>query len=281
MNVKNLRLKANTIRKHIIEMLEKAGSGHTGGSLGMADVVAALYFNEMNHDPKKPLSKTRDYFLLSNGHTCPVLYAALAESGYFPIKELSTLRQLDSRLQGHPHVGALPGVENSGGPLGQGLSQAVGLAASLKRDKKKNRVYCYVGDGELEEGQCWEALMFAAKEELDNLVVIIDRNHIQIDGTTEEVLSPGPFDTKFRSFGFRVIEFNGNNMNQIVHAFKETKKMKGKPLCFVAESVPGKGVSFMEGDYHWHGKAPSKEEAQKALLELEEIEKEIKKGEYK
>ena len=279
MNIKNLKLKANILRKEIILMLTKAKSGHTAGPLGMADVIAALYFEIMNHKPKLPKWSGRDYFILSNGHTCPVLYAALAEAKYFKKEELKTLRQLNSRLQGHPHVGALPGVENSGGPLGQGISQAVGLAASLKRDEKKNKVYCYVGDGELEEGQCWEAAMFAAKEELDNLIVIIDKNDIQIDGFTKDVLHPEPFDKKFKAFNWKVIEFDGNSMPQILKAFKEAHKMKGKPICFIAKSTPGKGVSFMEGDYHWHGKAPSEKEAQKAIEELDILEKKIKKGE--
>ncbi len=281
MRTKDLSLLANEIRKDIILMLEKAKSGHPGGALGMADIITYLYFEEMKINPKKPKEKTRDFFILSNGHICPVLYAVLAHKGFFPKKELQTLRQLNSKLQGHPHVGSLPGIENSGGPLGQGISQAVGLAAALKRDKMKNKVYCSVGDGELEEGQPWEAIMFASKEKLDNLVIIIDRNYMQIDGNTKDVMNLGSFTKKFTSFGFLTIEFDGNDVGQIKHAFKAAKKIKGKPICLVAKTCPGKGVSFMEGDFHWHGKAPNESEAKQAIKELNLIEEKIKKGEFK
>ncbi len=277
MDVVSLQKKANILRQHIISMVSKAGSGHPGGALGMADVMSVLYFDVMKYKPKFPVWIGRDYFILSNAHTCPILYACLAEAGFFKKEELLTLRQLGSPLQGHPHNLGLPGIEASGGPLGQGVSQAVGLAASLKREKKNNRVFCYVGDGELEEGQCYEAALFAQKEQLDNLIVIVDRNNIQIDGSTEDVIHLGDIASKFRAFDFRVIEFDGNNMYQVKHAFKEGLKLKGKPLCFVANSVPGKGVSFMEKDFHWHGKAPSSSEASEALEELKIAYKELGK----
>lgn len=283
MDVVSLQKKANILRQHIISMVSKAGSGHPGGALGMADVMSVLYFDVMKYKPKFPQWIGRDYFILSNAHTCPVLYACLAEAGFFKKEELLSLRKLGSRLQGHPHVGSLPGIETTGGPLGQGISQAVGLAAILKRENKSNRVFCYVGDGELEEGQCFEAALFAQKEELDNLIVIVDRNNIQIDGNTEDVLHLGDVVSKFRAFDFRVIEFDANNLFQVKHAFKEGLKMKGKPLCFVANSIPGKGVSFMEKDFHWHGKAPSSEEATDALEELRNAYKLIgkKRGDVK
>ena len=266
-------LQANEIRFSIIEMLFHAKSGHTAGALGMADVMTYLYFNEMKINPKNPHLKSRDFFLLSNGHTAPILYACLAHRGFFPKKDLLTLRKLGSKLQGHPASDLSSphyafGVENSGGPLGQGISQAVGLAAELKRSNSKQRVFCYVGDGELEEGVCWESFMFAHKEKLDNLCVIVDKNNIQIDGDTKDVLAFDNLHQKLESFGFRVIEFDANNMIQIDHVFKEIKKFSGKPLCLLANSIPGKGVSFMESDYHWHGKAPNEEEKNKALDEL-------------
>lgn len=278
MKIKDVKLLANNIRCDIIKMLNLAKSGHTAGPLGMADLFAVLYGEVLNFNPKKPLDKKRDFVFLSNGHTCPVLYSTLARFNFFPISELKTLRKLKSRLQGHPHIGTLPGVENSGGPLGQGISQAVGLAASLKREKKSNKVYCFTGDGELEEGQCWEAALFAAKEKLDNLTIIVDRNFIQIDGTTEDVLPLHPLNKKFSSFNFFVIEFDGNNIHQIREAFKQANKVKDKPVCLLAKTVPGKGVSFMENDYHWHGVAPSGEDTKLALKELEVLETKIKGG---
>lgn len=271
MNELELKLKANEIRVDIIKMLNLAGTGHTAGPLGMADIFTVLYFDILKNDSKKPLSEKRDFVFLSNGHICPVLYATLAHKNYFKLDELKTLRKLGSRLQGHPHYGALPGVENSGGPLGQGISQAVGLAVSLKRDKKQNKVYCFTGDGELEEGQCWEAFMYASKEKLDNLIFIVDRNHIQIDGSTEDIGGLFDLGKKFTSFGFSVIEFDGNNISQIKHALSHALKMKGKakPICLIANTIPGKGVSIFEGDYRWHGKTPNADETKKALYELE------------
>lgn len=268
MQTQKLEQIAKEIRRDILIMLNKAKSGHTGGALGLADIFSVLYFQILKNDPKKPKDKNRDFVILSNGHTCPVLYATLAKKGYFHQKELLTLRQLGSRLQGHPHNTALPGIENSGGPLGQGISQAVGLAASLKRDKKKNKVYCFVGDGEIEEGQCWEAFLFAAKEKLNNLIVIVDRNHMQIDGDTKDVLKLDPLSKKFTSFNFAAIEFDGNNINQIIHAFKHTEKIKTKPVVLIANTIPGKGVSGMENDFSWHGKAPNDDELELALEEL-------------
>ncbi len=264
----NIKLLANQIRVDIVTMLNKARSGHSGGALGMADLFAVLYSNFLKHNPKKPKDKNRDFVILSNGHTCPVLYSTLANFNYFPKSHLNTLRRLGSPLQGHPHYGSLPGVENSGGPLGQGISQAVGLAASLKRDKKPNKIYCFVGDGELEEGMCWEALLFAAKQKLNNLIVIVDRNHIQIDGNTKDVLNLEPLSQKFSTFNFKVIEFNGNDINQIITAFKHSKESKEKPIVLIANTTPGKGVSFMENKFEWHGKAPNDAELKIALEEL-------------
>lgn len=278
MKIKEVKLLANNIRIDIIKMLNQAKSGHTAGPLGMSDLFAVLYGEFLKFNPKKPQDKKRDYVILSNGHTCPVLYSTLARFNYFPISELKTLRKLGSRLQGHPHIGALPGVENSGGPLGQGFSQAVGLAASLKRENKENKVFCFTGDGELDEGQSWEAALFAAKEKLDNLTIIVDRNHIQIDGTTDDVLPLHHLNKKFLSFDFAVIEFDGNNVGQIREAFKQANKIKDKPVCLIAKTTPGKGVSFMENDFYWHGVAPSDQDTQLALKELAEIEKNIVGG---
>jgi len=278
MKIKELKLLANNTRIDIIKMLNLAKSGHTAGPLGMADLFAVLYGEFLNFNPKKPQDKKRDFVFLSNGHTCPVLYSTLARFNFFKLEELKTLRKLGSRLQGHPHIGTLPGVENSGGPLGQGISQAVGLAASLKRENKPNKVYCFTGDGELDEGQCWEAALFAAKEKLDNFTLIVDRNHIQIDGTTEDVLPLHNLNKKFISFNFTVIEFDGNDVNQIRQAFKEANKIKNKPVCLIAKTTPGKGVSFMENDFHWHGVAPSDQDTELALKELKEKENLINKG---
>ncbi len=268
MNVKNLELKAKQIRLDIVDMLYNAGSGHPAGALGLADIFTVLYFDVLKHDSKKPNWKDRDYVILSNGHVCPVLYAILANCGYFPRKKLQTLRKLGSPLQGHPHNLALPGIENSSGPLGQGISQAVGLAAVLKRDKKKNHVYCFVGDGELEEGQVWGALLFAAKEKLDNLVVIVDKNNIQIDGNIQDVSSLEPLNRKFNAFNFKTISFDGNSIVQIKHAFKHAKNIKAAPVCLIANTVSGKGVSFMEKDFVWHGKTIDKEHYELAIKDL-------------
>ena len=275
-NLKKLKLKANTIRQDIIKMLVHAGSGHSAGPLGMADIFTALYFNSMNHDPKNPKWAARDRFVLSNGHICPVWYATLARAGYFPQKEIMTLRKFGTRLHGHPHNLALPGIENSAGPLGQGISIAVGVALAAKLDKKKFRVYCGMSDGEMEEGQPWEAFMFAAKYKLDNLIAINDRNYIQIDGDTENITSLDPLDEKMRAFNWNVIVIDGNNMKQIIAAINKAKKVRGKPTMIIAKTVPGKGVSFMEGKYQWHGKPPSPDEAKIALAELQHLREQIK-----
>ncbi|MBU2100640.1 transketolase [Candidatus Micrarchaeota archaeon] len=274
--IKELKLKANDIRKDVIEMLAEAKSGHSAGSLGMADIFSVLYFNVLNHDPKNTKWKERDRLILSHGHVCPVRYAAMAEAGFFPLKELKTLRKLGSRLQGHPHNLDLPGIENTAGPLGQGISVATGIALAAKMDKKDIKVYCLMGDGEINEGQPWEAFMFGAKNKLDNLIVLIDRNFIQIDGNTEEIMPLDPLNKKFEAFNFHVIELNGNDVKELLEGFEKAKRVQGKPVVIIANTVPGKGVSFMEGKSEWHGKAPNKEEAVKALEELNEIEKKIK-----
>jgi transketolase len=274
-NLKQLKLLANTIRQDIITMLFEAKSGHPAGALGMADVFTALYFAILKHDPKNPEWPERDRFVLSNGHICPVLYATLAAAGYFPKQELLTLRKLGSRLQGHPHLGSLPGIENSSGPLGQGLSQAVGIAIVAKREQKKWKTYCVVSDGEHNEGQIWEAVLLAAKYKLDNLIVIMDRNKIQIDGNTEDICPIEPLKEKYLAFGWYVIEANGNDINEVIEAYKKAQGIVGKPIIIIAHTVPGKGVSFTENRIEWHGKAPKKEEADKALAELEKQRKEI------
>lgn len=275
-NLKNLRLKADEIRESIIKMLVQAESGHSAGPLGMSDVFAALYFNLMIHNPKKPNMKSRDRLILSNGHICPVLYAALAHSGYFPIKELNTLRKINSRLQGHPHINSIPGVENSAGPLGQGTSVACGIAYGAKLDKNNFKVFLSMGDGELNEGQCWEAFMFASKYKLDNLIGFVDRNHIQIDGKTEDVMPLDSLVKKFKAFNWNVYNIDGNDMKQILNAFNDAKKFKGKPSIVICNTIPGKGVHFMEKKFEWHGKAPNKEEATKALNDICEDECKIK-----
>jgi transketolase len=272
---KLLQIKANSIRQDIIRMLVEAKSGHPAGSLGMADVFTALYFSVMSHDPKKPDWSDRDRFVLSNGHICPVLYASLAEAGYFPKEKLPTLRKLGSPLQGHPHRGTLPGIENSSGPLGQGISQAVGMALVAKREGKAWKVYSALGDGEMDEGQVWEAFLLASKYKLDNLVEIIDRNNIQIDGASDDVLPLEPLTEKLDSFGWNVVVADGNNMNALLQAFSLAASCAGKPSAIIAKTVPGKGVSFMEGKFGWHGKSPSKEEGEQALKELVEARKRL------
>ncbi|MBU6388891.1 transketolase [Patescibacteria group bacterium] len=268
MTIEQLERRALAIREDIIVMLEEAGSGHPGGALGMADIYAALYFEVMRHDPKKPEWPGRDRLILSCGHTCPVRYAAMAESGYFPRKELLTLRKFGTRLQGHPHNLAMPGLETTSGPLGQGLSQAVGMALAARLDGENHRIYCVTSDGEHDEGQIWEAVMFAAARKLDNLTVIVDRNRIQIEGDTETVMPLDPFAEKYRAFNWEVIEIDGNNMKEVLRAFHQAKQVSGRPVCIMANVVPGKGVDFMEGNYKWHGVAPKPEEAEKALEDL-------------
>lgn len=278
-NIKQLNLIANTIRQDVVKMLHEAKSGHSAGSIGLADIYTALYFGFLYHDPKNPDWPERDRVVLSNGHVCPVLYAALANAGYFPKEELMTLRKVGSRLQGHPHRGSLPGIENSSGPLGQGLSQAVGMAIVAKAERKKWRVYCLVSDGEQQEGQSWEAVMLASKYKLGNLTVIMDRNNIQIDGYTEEVLPLEPLAEKYRAFGWNVINVDGHNIKKIIDACNESKAVYEKPTMIIAHTIPGKAVSFMEQRFEWHGKPPNEEDKGKALVELENVRKLIEEEE--
>lgn len=266
--VKLVAEKANIMRRDIIQMLGEAGSGHTGGSLSAADIVACLYFWEMNIDVENPEWEDRDRFVLSKGHAAPVLYAALAEKGFFPREELMSLRKLGSPLQGHPDRKKLAGVEASTGSLGQGISWAVGMALGGKIDKKDYRVYALLGDGELEEGMVWEASMAAAHYKLDNLMVFVDNNGLQIDGKIEDVMSPMPIADKFRAFGWEVLEIDGHDYKQIMEAINSGKSIKGKPTAVVAGTVKGKGCSFMENRVEWHGTAPNKEQVEKALAEL-------------
>ncbi|MBD3204675.1 transketolase [Candidatus Woesearchaeota archaeon] len=269
---KELKNIANTLRKHLIKMLEKAGSGHPGGSMSSVEIITALYFAVMKHDPENPCWEKRDRFILSKGHVCPILYAAMAESGYFPVSELMTLRKLGSRLQGHPHMCKLPGLETSSGSLGQGLSIAVGVAKGFKMDEKKNHVYCLMGDGELNEGQIWEAAMSASQFQLDNLTGIVDVNGLQIDGWTKDVKCLSPLKDKWESFGWYVIEVDGHNVKQIIDALNHAKHIHFKPTVLLCHTIKGKGVSFMEDQAGWHGKAPNEEQTKKALKELERAE---------
>lgn len=261
---------ANTLRQDVIKMLVEAGSGHSAGSLGMADVVSALYFMVMRHDSAKPDWSERDRLVLSNGHIVPVVYAALARAGYFPVEELQTLRKFGSRLQGHPERIRLPGIETTSGPLGCGLSQAAGMALSLKNIDQRNQQWVYVllGDGELNEGNIWEASMFSAKYKLSNLVAIVDRNNIQIDGTTEDVMPLEDLHGKWDNFGWHVQEVDGNNVESIVDACAMARAVTNKPSVIIAHTIPGKGVDFMEYDYHWHGMPPNSAQAKTALRKL-------------
>jgi glycerate-2-kinase/transketolase N-terminal domain/subunit len=266
--VQELEQKANHIRQLIIDMLLEAGSGHSAGPLGMTDIFTCMYFHILNIDPQHPTDPDRDRLVLSNGHICPVLYATMAAAGFFPEEELKTLRKINSRLQGHPHRGALPGIENTSGPLGEGLSQAIGMALAAKLDKRRYQVYCLMGDGEQNEGNVWESVMTAAKFKLHNLTVIIDRNNIQIDGFTENVMPLESLRAKYEAFGWEVLEIDGHNYRAIVDAVRESNSIYEKPTCIIAHTIPGRGVDFMEEDYTWHGKPPNKEEAAKALSEL-------------
>ena len=267
--LKKLEKIANQIREDIIVALLNAGSGHSAGPLGMADVFTALYFHVLNVKPKAPKWPDRDRLVLSCGHINPVFYATLAHAGYFPRKEfLTTLRKLNTRMLGHPHNLATPGVENSSGPLGQGLSQAIGMALAAKMDKKRSQVYCVMSDGEQQEGQTWEAVMFAGKNRLDNLTAIIDRNNIQIDGFTENVMPLEPLRAKYEAFNWHVMEIDGNNIRQVVEACNQAYGIYEQPVLIMAHTVPGKGVSFMENDYKWHGSPPNKEQAELALKQL-------------
>ena len=268
MEIKELEKKAKEIRKDIIEQVYFANSGHPGGSLSIADIMAVLYFDELNINEKEPKWEGRDRLVLSKGHCSPALYAALSERGYFSKEDLKDFRKIQSKLQGHPNMNDVPGVDMSSGSLGQGLSVANGMAINGKLDKKPYRVYCILGDGELEEGQIWEAAMTSNKYKLDNLCVIIDNNNLQIDGTIEEVMSSYPIDQKFNSFGFHVIKIDGHVIKQIKSAFEEARKTKGKPTCIIAKTIKGKGISFMENQVGWHGKAPNQEQYEQAMKEL-------------
>lgn len=268
MDNKELMKTANEVRKGIVTATYHAKSGHPGGSLSAADLYTYLYFEEMNIDPKDPKKEGRDRFVLSKGHTAPGFYSTLANRGFFPVKDLETLRHTGSYLQGHPDMKHIPGVDMSSGSLGQGLSAAVGMALAGKMDNKDYRVYCLCGDGEIQEGQIWEASMFAGFRKLDNLVVIVDNNNLQIDGPIDEVCSPYPIDKKFEAFNFHVININGNDFDQIRSAFKEARETKGMPTAIIAKTVKGKGVSFMENQVGWHGKAPNEEEYHQAMDEL-------------
>ena len=266
---KNLEVTAKSIRRGIVTALHSAKSGHPGGSLSAADIMTYLYFEEMNIDPQDPKKADRDRFVLSKGHVAPALYSTLAERGYFPKEDLVTLRHTGSYLQGHPDMKHIPGVDMSAGSLGQGISVAVGMALAAKLDGKDYRVFAMCGDGEIEEGQVWEASMFAASRNLDNFTVIIDNNNLQIDGTIEEVCSPYPIDEKFKAFGFEVICIDGHNFDEIEAAFAKAKETKGKPTAIIAKTTKGKGVSFMENQCGWHGKAPNDDEFAQAIKELE------------
>jgi len=256
--VKELEEKANKARQLLIEMLTEAGSGHTAGPLGMADIFTSMYFHVLNHNPKDQLWNERDRLILSNGHICPIRYVVMAMAGYFPIEELKTLRKFGTRLQGHPERERLPGVETTSGPLGSGLGQAAGYALAARIDGKKFRVYCIMSDGEQESGATWEAAMFAGKNKLSNLTAIIDRNNIQIDGFTENVMPLEPLKAKYEAFNWHVLEVDGHNIEQFVDAVEEAKAIYEKPTVIIAHTIPGKGVDFMEFDYLWHGNPPGK-----------------------
>lgn len=270
-DIESLKKIAKNIRKGIIEAVYNGKSGHPGGSLSIADIMTVLYFNEMNIDKENPQYENRDRLVLSKGHCAPALYSTLANYGFFDIEELKTLRNIESRLQGHPDMKHIPGVDMTTGSLGQGLSVANGMAISGKLDNKDYRVYCILGDGEIEEGQIWEAAMASSKYKLDNLCVIVDNNNLQIDGTIEEVMSSYPIDEKFRSFGFQIINIDGNDIEEILKAFEVAKNVKEKPTCIIAKTIKGKGVSFMENQVGWHGKAPNKEQYEQAIKELEQV----------
>lgn len=264
----DLTTKANTARQLVIETLLEAGSGHSAGPLGMADIFVSFYFHILNHNPKDPDLPERDRLILSNGHICPIRYVVMAMAGYFPQEELKTLRKINSRLQGHPHRSSLPGLETTSGPLGEGLSQGIGIALAAKLDKKNYHVYVLTSDGEHQEGNTWEAAMFAGKHKLNNITQVIDRNNIQIDGFTENVMPLEPLKEKYLSFGWEVLETDGNNIKEFINTIRQARSTFEKPVCIIAHTIPGMGVSFMEKDFTWHGKPPNKEEAEKALTEL-------------
>lgn len=259
---------AVNVRRDIVEMIANVNSGHPGGSLSATDLVTALYFNVLNHDPKNPSWEDRDRFILSKGHACPVLYSCMARTGYFPYEELKTLRQINSRIQGHPEVRKLPGIEASTGSLGQGLSIGIGLAEGAKLTGKSYRTYVLTGDGELDEGQIWEAALYCGHKKVDNLVVIVDYNKQQLDGWIDQIMPLDPLSDKWKAFGWEVIEINGHDMNEILNAYKKAEETKGKPTVIIANTIKGKGVSFMENNLEFHGAAPNKEQLEQALKEL-------------
>lgn len=267
-DINELQTYANKIRQGVIEAVYSAKSGHPGGSLSIAEILAVLYFNQMNIDEKNPKAKGRDRLVLSKGHTSPALYSTLALRGFFDINELKTLRNINSKLQGHPDMKNIPGVDASTGSLGQGLSIANGMALASKMDSEGVRVYCICGDGEIEEGQIWEAAMTSSHYKLDNLCLIVDNNNLQIDGAVSDVMNIYPIDKKFKSFGFEVINVDGHNIPELISAFEQAKKVKGKPTVIIANTIKGKGVSFMENEAGWHGKAPNEEEYKQAMKEL-------------
>jgi len=269
--LKFLEETANQLRQDVIEMITEAGSGHPAGALDMADVFSAFYFHILNHDPKNSNWPERDRLILSNGHICPVQYAALAHSGYFPIEELKTLRKLGSRLQGHPYRRALPGIETSSGPLGEGLAQAIGIALAAHLDKKKYRIYCVMSDGEQDCGSVWEAAMLAGKYKLSNLTAVIDRKNIQSDGFTEEIMPLEPLRDKYESFNWHVLEVDGHNIEEFIDAVNEARAIYEKPTVIIAHTTPGKGVDFMEFDFRWHATVLDKQQARKALEELKTL----------
>lgn len=272
-----LKRQASIIRQDVIKMLAQAGSGHPAGSLGLADIFTALYFKILKHNPKKPNWPERDRLILSNGHIAPVRYASMARAGYFPVAKLKTLRKFGSPLQGHPSYNDFPAMECSSGPLGQGISVAAGMALAAKMDKKNYQIYCTLGDGELDEGQCWEAIMLGAKYHLNNLTAIIDRNNIQLDGQTEQIMPLDSLADKLKAFNWQVIEIDGHNFKEIIKACEVSKMSKSQPTVIIAKTVPGKGVSFMEGKYEWHGLAPNMEQAKMALIELQNEFNQLKK----
>ena len=283
--LKDLEEKANKIRQLIIETLVEAGSGHSAGPLGMADIFTAFYFHILNHDPKNPSWEDRDRLILSNGHICPVRYVAMALAGYFPVEELKTLRKLNSRLQGHPHRAALPGVETTSGPLGEGISQSIGMALAARLNNKKYHIYCIASDGEQQEGNTWEAVMFAAKYKINNLTLVIDRNNIQIDGFTENVMPLESLKAKYEAFNWEVLEVDGNNIRAFIDAIREARAVFEKPTVIIAHTIPGLGVDFMENRFEWHGMPPDTQEvkgappkgeqAKKALEELRTLQGKI------
>lgn len=268
LDIEELEIKATEIRKSIIKMLLAAGSGHSAGPLGMADIFTALYFHIMHHDPDNPEWEERDRLFLSNGHIVPVRYAAMAHAGYFEVSELKTLRKFGSRLQGHPERTKLPGLESTSGPLGSGLAQAAGYAYAARMDNRRFRVYCACSDAEQQEGNHWEAVMFAGNYKLSNLTVFIDRNNIQIDGHTEDVMALEPLEDKYKAFGWHTLHIDGHNMQEIIDSVEHARAVYERPTVIIAHTIPGKGVDFMEGKFEWHGKPPNADQAKEALKEL-------------